>query len=32
MKDGDVRAATKLPKVDGEEEELLKDWDVIILE
>jgi hypothetical protein len=32
VKDGDVRAATKLPEVDGEEEELQKDWDVISLE
>ena len=32
VKDRDVRAATTLPEVDGEEEELHKDWDVIAVE
>ena len=32
VKDGDIRATTKLPEVDGEEEELEKDWDVICLD
>ena len=32
VKDGDIRAMTKLPEVDGEEEELEKDWDVICLD
>ena len=32
VKDGDIRATTKLLEVDGEEEELEKGWDVICLD
>ena len=32
VKDRDVRLATVLPELEGEEEELQKDWDPIIFE
>lgn len=32
VKDTDVKSATILPEVDGEEEELAKNWDRIVFE